>query len=178
VDLGPDALSVEPLGVVTEAAQLPCVLLEVGDLVRARGHVENADGLVARVDPEALDRLDDPSEVLAPELLEAGHLLAEALEAVGETVRQRGVAEASVTAARSERDPLALEDDDRGVRIGLPGLDRGPEAGETAADDREVAAELPLRGGPGLGPVGGVEPEGPSLGIRKRLLDAASHGAY
>ena len=40
--------------------------------------VEDADGLVARVEAELVDRGDDPGEVVAPELLEALNLLRKA----------------------------------------------------------------------------------------------------
>jgi hypothetical protein len=78
VDFRSDGLAVEPLHLVPEAPQLLHVLLEVGHLVLAGRDVEDADGLVARVDPELVDRGDDPGEVVAPELLEALHLLRKA----------------------------------------------------------------------------------------------------
>jgi len=71
------------------AAQLLRVLLEIGDLVLPRRDIEHADRLVARVDPQLVDRFGDAGEVLAAVLLEPLDLLREAREAVRQSVRER-----------------------------------------------------------------------------------------
>jgi hypothetical protein len=59
-----------------------------------------------------IDRGHDSIQVLAAELFEPHDLSGKAAEPVRQAVRQRRVAEAAVSAARPERDPLAFEEND------------------------------------------------------------------
>src|SRR6185312_11598030 len=113
--------------------------------VLAGGNVEDADGLVTRVDRELVDRRRDAGEVVTPELLEAPHLLRKTRQPIREPVGERRVAEAAVPPARAECEPLAFQENDRALRVCPHRLDRRPEPGEPTADDSEIAVDLLLQ---------------------------------
>lgn len=138
---------------------------EAHNLVLAGRDVEEPVLLVACVDAVTHQRLLDSGEVLAPELIEPAQLVAEALEAVLEPVGEGGVDEPSVSTGCSERDVLALEEDDLAARRLLLRLERSPEACEPAADDGEVGLDLAGERGAGGRTHGRVEPERSRFGL-------------
>ncbi len=54
---------------------------------------------------------------------------------------------------------FASSEHDVELRVPLAGEQRGPQAGEPAADDRQVGGDVARQGGERLGRVGLVEPE-------------------
>ena len=116
----------------------------------------------------ALEIGDQALEVLAPEPLEHVHLVGEPGQPVGQPVRQRMGYEAAVAAAAAEADGLALEQHDVAAGIVGLGVQRGPQAGEAAADDAQVRVDGPRERGLRLARRQRVEPERPRLGVGVR----------
>jgi hypothetical protein len=136
--------------------------------VRLERHDELAGELEVAVDAVPIEVGAEALEVLVPEPLEGGQLVREAREAVLEPVRQRADDEAAGAAARAEADRVSLEDDDvRGRIVGL-GVERGPEAGEAAADDAEIDLGDSLERGFGRALRQRGEPVRTRLGVGER----------
>src|SRR6202044_3608829 len=102
----------------------------------------------------------DLAEVLLAELLKQRHLAGEPLKAVADAVGEAGRAEAAVAAGGRPARRLRLDEHHVELGVALPGEQRGPQAGETAADDRQVRAPPARQGGERIGRVRLVKPEG------------------
>ena len=106
--------------------------------------------------------------------LELVHLgLAEARQAVAETVGQRVLGEAAVATGRAERDVLRLDDEDVALGVALLRDQRRPQAGEAAADDREIALELTRDRRARLGRGMRVQPVRPRHRTGEEVVEAA-----
>ncbi len=90
---------------------------------------------------------------------------------------ERGVHEAAVAPRGAERDPLALEQHDLVLRVGLAREQSGPEAGEAAADHEQVGLAHGFESGPRLRRAGVSGPERPRLGVGVGAADGGGvHG--
>ncbi len=164
--------TIEQLDLVAVAARDLGSLGQPLDFVLAGGNVDEAVLLPGGVDAAGAERLADRPEVLVPELDEPVHLIRPAREPVVVPVRERRVEKAAVAPARSPAAAVALEQDHLLVRSREQGR---PQAGEAAADDREVTARLALEWRQGIGGVGRVEPEDALLGVAEGSAQPRSH---
>jgi hypothetical protein len=133
--------------------------------VLARGHLDHARLIPGGIDPARAERLADRDEVLAAEPEERVDLIRPPRQPVLEPVAQRRLDEPTVPAARAPAAAITLEDDDALVRRGQQSR---PQTGEAAADDRQVAARLPLERRKRLRSGRRVEPEDAVLGVCER----------
>ena len=117
------------------------------------------DSLDVGVDGEAIDRVEQVIEVLAPEAFERVDFGGPVLESVEETVSQAGIAEPTVAARCSRAAHVGLEDDHAATRVVLEGLQCRPKTGESTADDAEVRAERAMKRLSRAWCIGSVGPE-------------------
>jgi hypothetical protein len=89
-------------------------------------------------------------------------------------VRERRLGEAAVAAGRAPAAAVTLEQDDILVRRGEQS---GPEPGEPAADDREVAARLAVERRQRVRRCRRVEPEDLLLGVREGAAQPPSQSS-
>ena len=166
VDLGAQLVAIEVHHVVAEALGLLGLLAQPLDLVGLDRHRQLAGSLEAAVDAVAGHRRLDRVEVLPAQPVECRHLVGEAREPVGRPVGERGDAEPAVASGRRPPGVPRLEQHDVARRVGLLGLQRGPQPGEAAADDREVGTGGPVQSRSRHRTVRGVQPEAdrPRLG--------------
>src|SRR5262249_42882699 len=113
----------------------------------------------------------DLVQVLAPELLQRGDLVAEALDAVCEPVRQARRTESSVASASGPTDSAGVEYNHVTPRRALLRDERGPEPGEPGADDREIGGCRAVERIERRRRVEPIEPVRPRLGIGERPGD-------
>jgi hypothetical protein len=111
-------------------------LLQMCDLVGLRGDQELAVLLESGVDRVASQRCDESLVVLPRQSFDLLPLIGEVPLGVPETVRQRRVREATVASGRPLPDPIGIDQDDVSIGIVFLRLERCPEPGEAAADDR------------------------------------------
>jgi hypothetical protein len=110
------------------------------------------------VDAMALEVGLELGEVLPAGGLQRLQLSREARGAVRQPMGQRGVDKAAVAPARAPARGLGLEDHDLALGLLALGQQRGPEAGETAADDRQVSVGSAVEGR-SVGRTRAIEPE-------------------
>jgi hypothetical protein len=141
--------------------------------VRLGGDREQPRLLPGRVDAQLGEVGLELGEVGAPRGLERVELAREARGAVREPVRQRGVDEAAVAATGAPARRLGLQQHDLAVRALALRQHGGPQAGEAAADDREVRLDVAVERRRLVGPWS-VEPERQGRGVahagRQRTL--------
>ena len=125
----------------------------------AGGERDLVDSLDVGVDGEAIDRVEQVIEVLAPEAFERVDFGGPVLESVEETVSQAGIAEPTVAARCSRAAHVGLEDDHAATRVVLEGLQCRPKTGESTADDAEVGAERAMKRLSRAWCIGSVGPE-------------------
>src|ERR1700721_1904258 len=118
------------------------LLLDAVELPARGGDAELAGHLEVAVDVVLRDRLADLAQVLLAELLKQRHLAGEPLEAVADAVREAGRAEAAVAAGRRPAAAARLEQHHVAGRVALLGQQRRPQAGEPAADDRQLGPDV------------------------------------
>lgn len=99
-------------------------------------------------------------------------VLGEAHQAVAQPVRERVLGEPGVAVGRTERDVLRLDEQDVARRVALLRDQRGPQPGEAAADDRQVALELALHRRTPFGSAVEVQPERPWHGTGEEVVEA------
>jgi hypothetical protein len=153
---------------VAVSAQQLGLLVEPGLLVRLERDGQLARLLEVAVDAVAPQVVLEALVVLDGEPLERVELVGEAGRAVADAVGEGGDGEAAVAPAGAEAGALGLEQDD--VAAGVVGLrvQRGPQAGEAAADDAEVGVRAAVERRQRLDRPFAVEPERPRLGLRVR----------
>ena len=105
------------------------------------GDVEFSRTLELRVDAVSGERLLDAVEVLPAEPFQGVELVGEPVQAVGFAMSQAGGTEAAVATGCGPADCRRLDQDDITVRIGLLGLQCGPQTGVTAANDDQVGLD-------------------------------------
>ena len=79
--------------------------------------------------------------------MQRAYLRTEVAHPVMQPVGERCVDETAVAAGRTEPDRPGLEQHDVTPRILFLGLDRGPQAGEAAADDDQAGVVVPGQSG-------------------------------
>ena len=144
MDLRLDRLAIEEQQLLAVLGRLVDPGAELLDLLGLVGDAQATGLLEVAVDAVRSGEGDEGREVRDAFLLEPRDLVGEVADPVRKAVGQRRLAEAAVPAGRPEPDRLLLEDVDaqRGIRVGQ--RERGPQAGEPAADDRDV--RRPRRG--------------------------------
>jgi len=130
-----------------------------GEAARALRGKHLTLGVPVAVDAESNDRLLDATEALRREPLDRRDLVGEPVDAVRQTVRERRVAEAAVATAGPERHRVPLQQEHVAIGPLLLRLDRRPQAGEPATDDRQVGLGQRVERSGRLGCAGLVEPK-------------------
>ena len=167
-DLGADRGPVEQLALVPEAPQHLRLLLQPRLLVGLQRDQQVPGALEGALDPVAREVGLHPVEVRGAEALEHVHLAGEAREPVRHAVGERGHAEAAVAPAGPEAGGLRLQQHDVAFGLERLGAQRGPQAGEAAADDAQVGLrDLRQRRLRVAGPQG-AKPERQRLGLGVR----------
>ena len=133
-------------------------LLEAGQLMRFDGDVELPRPDEVAVDGELADRQLDRVEVLMAQAEQIGHLVRPALHAVAEAMGQGRRDESAVAPGRALGDAAALDEQDDAPRIRLLGEQRGPQSGESAADDDKVGPLSADEFGRGRRAFGSIQP--------------------
>jgi hypothetical protein len=155
---------------------------ELGELLvlpECRRNVKHSGALEPAIDVVLGDGCLDRVEVLEPHAIERVQLVRETTHAVGETVREAGVAEAAVAAGRCGSGAPRFEDHDLQRWPALFGEQSGPEAGEPGADDRDVAVRIAIEWRRRLRRRAIVEPEHLGRGITQRgVLRGRGHGRH
>jgi hypothetical protein len=152
-------------------------LVQPSDLPWLGGDGEVPGAREAAVDAVPVHRLLDRVEVGPPQPLQRGNLAGEPGGAVVQTVGQAGRAEAAVAAGGGRSGGMRLQQHDVAVGVAPLGQQRGPQAGEAAADDGEVGRAAGAQWLGGCRCVGLVEPVRARGGVGQRSADrAVVHG--
>src|SRR5579875_936051 len=166
--LGSDGRSVQEFGPLAELLQHARALLEVCQLMWRDGHVELTGRLELSLDAVAGQIRAELLVVAHAEALDRADLVREADPSVLYAMRERVVEEAPVAGARATAAAGCLEDHDLPRGGSLPSVERSPQAGETTADDQQVALHHRLERMVGL-PLGErLLPVGNGLGSGER----------
>ena len=115
--------------------------LELVGLVGLVGQRQRAGLLEVAVDAVLARERDETGQVVDALAFERFQLVGEVADAVGQAVRQAGLAEAAVPPTGAESDGLRLEDRDAQRRVGIGQRDRGPQAREPGPHDGDVHIE-------------------------------------
>ncbi len=118
---------------------------QIRQLVRPGRHLDVADRFEVGVDPVVVERLAHPAVVLYPEHVEMRDLVGEVPDPVQQAVRERRVEEAAVAPGGAVPHDVGLTDHHPQRLRALEQLDRGPQPGETAADDGDVGLLVALQ---------------------------------
>ncbi len=158
-DLGPHRGTVQPLDVLAQGEHAVTGGGKLVDLPGCDGRADLTRPPPVAVDAVASDGTLDLVQVLEAEPIQRLQLFREVTETVGDAVRQRGHAEAAVAPGGLPADAAALEEHDLASGVALLGEQGRPHAGQSAADDGEVALVAAVEGRGGLGRLRAVEPE-------------------
>ena len=164
-DLRAHGLGIERVNAISVRSHRLGDLDELGVLPFLGRHVEHAGSLEIAVDVTVTHRRLDGIEVLDTEPFEGVELGGKPAEAVGKTVCQAGVAESAVAAGGGRPGAACFEYDNVERRVPFSGEQRGPQAGESSADDREVALDVTVEARLRLRRLRVVEPEHGRLGV-------------
>lgn len=139
-DLGAHAFAVEQGGIVAVLQVQPVL----GRQCRHMGGIDRHGQLPApfgvAVDAVAGDGVEEAAHVVVAEPFQLANVPGEDARGVRQAVHDRGGDDAAGAAGGAVRDLVRLDQHHVEARVLLLGLDAGPQAGEAAADDQQVAA--------------------------------------